>query len=471
MKKWFWILIVLSGISLVIVDPGQSQAKVSLENLPQNTHPEIKQLIERLYSQDPVERVTALSKLGENSTKAVHSIPFVIPLLGDTEAVLQQGGATQFESTDVASEAVKVLAKLGQPAVEPLIDALGDNNSIIRANAIEALGVIGDMRAEDPLMTILIEDKDVTVRQSSAEALGRLGDSRSLKSLTVALSDRRSKVQESARKAIQKIISDMKDKHELTPLHVCLKNRESVVRRMAAKALLELKDPRSVDALIDALNDTDAEVQRQVKEALRDIGKPAVVPLAAFLRDDNPSLCMAVIKLLGEIGDNTAVGHLIGVLKHFRSSRLRCEAADALGKIEDPRIVGSLIEALNDKSLCVREAATNSLEKVGKPAVEPLIASLRDENYDVCFRSIVLLGEIGDSRAVEPLVGVLKHFELWALRFEAARSLGMINDPSAVGPLTEALSDKDAYVREGAEGALKKITGKEYQGSPKEQTK
>ena len=217
MKKWFWILIVLSGISLVIVGPGQSQAKVLLKNLPQNTHPEIKQLIERLYSQDPVERVTALSKLGENSTNAVHSIPFVIPLLGDTEAVLPQGGVTQFESTDVASEAVKVLAKLGQPAVEPLIHALGDNNSIIRANAIEALGVIGDMRAEDPLMTILIEDKDVTVRQSSAEALGRLGDSRSLKSLTVALSDRRSKVQESARKAIQEIIHEMKDKHELTP--------------------------------------------------------------------------------------------------------------------------------------------------------------------------------------------------------------------------------------------------------------
>ena len=367
MKKWLWILIILSGISLVIVAPGQSQAIVSLENLSQNTHPEIKQLIERLYSQDPVERVTALSKLGESSTKAVHSIPFVIPLLGDTEVVLQQGGATRFESTDVASEAVKVLAKLGQPAVEPLIHALGDKNSIVRSNAIEALGVIGDIRAEGPLLTTLIEDKDVTVRQRSAEALGRLGDSRSLKSLTAALSDRRSKVQESAREAIQEIIYDMKDKHELTPLHVCLKNSESVVRRMAAEALLELKDPRSVDALIAALNDTDAQVQRLVREALRDIGKPAVVPLATFLRDDNPPLCMEVIKLLGEIGDNTAVGHLGGVLKHFRSSRLRCEAADALGKIEDPRIVGFLIEALSDRSLCVREAATRSLKNVGKP--------------------------------------------------------------------------------------------------------
>jgi len=467
MKKWFWILIILSGISLVIVGPGQPQARVSLKNLPQNTHPEIKQLIERLYSQDPVERVTALSKLGESGTKAVPSIPFVIPLLGDTEAVLQQGGATRFESTDVASEAVKLLAKLGQPAVEPLIHALGDKNSIVRANAIEALGIIGDIRAEGPLLTPLIEDKDVTVRKYSAEALGRLGDSRALKSLTVALDDRRSKVQESAREAIQEIIYRMKNKHALTPLHVCLKNRENIVRRMAAEALLELKDPRSVDALIDALNDPDAEVQKLVREALKDIGKPAVVPLATFLRDDNAPLCMAVIKLLGEIGDKTAVGHLVGVLKHFRSWRLRCEAADALGKIEDPRIVGFLIEALNDRSLCVREAATRSLEKVGKPAVEPLIASLRDENYDVCYRSIVLLGEIGDSRAVEPLVGVLKHFELWALRFEAARSLGMIKDPRAVGPLTEALSDKDEDVREGAEGALKKIIGEEY-GGPKE---
>ena len=469
MKKWWQILIVLAGISLVVVGPGHSRSKVSLENLPKNTHPEIRLLIERLYSKDSIERENALSKLGENGSKAIPAIPFIIGLLADTEPVARQIGATRFESTDVAKEAVKVLAKLGEPAVEPLIHALKDNNSIIRKNAAEALGDIRDKMAEGPLLTTLLDDGDGAVRKCSAEALGKIGDSRALKPLSAALRDRKSNVQESARKAIQKIIYDMKEKHELTPLHVSLKNRESVVRRMAAKALLELKDPLSVDALIEALNDNDAQVQGNAREALKGIGKPAVVPLTAFLRDDNPSLCMEVIKLLGDMGDSAAVGYLVGVLKHFRSWSLRCEASGALGKIEDPRIVGSLIEALNDRNLCVREAAAKSLREVGKPAVDPLVESLRDENYDVCFRSIVLLGEIGDGRAVEPLVGVLRNFELWALRFEAARSLGLIKDPRAIGPLTEALSDKDEYVREGAEGALKEITGKEYKGSPEEQ--
>ena len=461
-KKRWQFLLVLASITLVAISQGYSKSKVALESLPKNTSPEIKQLIERLYSNDPLERATAVGKLGESGTKAVPAIPFVIPILGETEPVSRQIAPARFESTSIDKEAIKLLVKLGQPAVDPLIHALNDKHSGVRKNAAEALGEIGDTRAIDPLMTTLLEDDDGTVRKCAAEALGRIGDSRSLKALTIALRDRKSKVQESAGEAVQVIINNLKTKHELTTLHVSLKSRETVVRRMASKALSELKDPLSVDSLIEALNDNDSQVQRNVVGALKGIGKPAVVPLSAFLRDDNPALCLEVIKLLGEIGDNTAVGYLVGVVKHFRSWRLRCEAAGALGKIRDPRIVGSLIEALNDRNLCVREAAAKSLKEVGKPAVEPLVESLRDENYDVCSRSIVLLGEIGDSRAVEPLVGVLKNFELWALRFEAARSLGMIRDPRAIGPLTDALSDKDEYVREGAEGALREITGKEY---------
>ncbi|MFA6056254.1 MAG: HEAT repeat domain-containing protein [Thermodesulfovibrionales bacterium] len=461
MKKNIKLAILLTGISLVIFGHSYSQPRILSENLPKNIQPEVRQLIEKLYSEDPGERGKALIKLGEIGQKAVPAIPFIIGMLSDTKSFSVQSQTSLVETAVLSKEAIKVLTIIGQPAVGPLIKALRDRNSIVRKNAAEALGEIKDKSATDPLITAL-EDDDGTVRQYAAEALGKIGDNRALKPLTVALRDRKSKVQEGAREAIEKIIWDMKAKHLLSPLHASLKSRESVVRTMAAKALMELRDPFSVDALIEALNDDDAQVQRSAREALKRMGRPAVEPLTAFLRDDNPYLCMVVIKLLGEIGDNLAVGHLIGVLKHFRSWQLRSEAADALGKIKDPRIVGPLIEALNDRNSRVREAAAKSLKEVGEPAVEPLLASLKDENQDVSFKAIVLLGEIGDSRAVEPLVGVLKHFELWAMRFEAARSLGMIKDPRAIGPLTEALYDKDEYVREGAEGALKEIAGKEF---------
>ena len=461
MKKHIKLTILLAFISLVIVGHSYSQPRILSEKLPENIQPNVGQLIEKLHSEDPGERGKALIKLGEIGRKAVPAIPSIIGMLSDTRSFSVQTQTSLVETSMLSREAIKVLIIIGQPAVEPLIKALRDKNKIVRKNAAEALGEIGDKRASEPLVTAL-EDDDGTVRQYAAEALGKIGDNQALKPLTAALRDRKSKVQEGARAAIEKIILDLKAKHLLSPLHASLKSRESVVRTMAAKALLELRDPLSVDALIEVFNDNDAVVQKIAREALKAIGKPAVEPLAAYLRDDNPYICMVVIKLFGDIGDSLAVGYLIGVLKHFGSWQLRYEAAEALGKIKDPRIVGPLIEALNDRNARVREAAAKSLKEVGEPAVEPLLASLRDENQDVCFKAIVLLGEIGDSRAVEPLVGVLKHFELWAMRFEAARSLGMINDPRAIGPLTEALYDKDEYVREGAEGALKEITGKGF---------
>jgi HEAT repeat protein len=460
MKKNIKLAILLTVISLVIFGHAYSQPRILSENMQENIRPEVGQLIDKLHSEDLGERGNSLIKLGEMGRKAVPAIPSIIGMLSNNRSFSVQTQTSHVETSIFSREAIKVLIIIGQPAVEPLIKALRDKNIIVRKNATEALGEIGDKRASEPLINAL-EDDDGTVRQYAAEALGKIGDNQALKPLTAALRDRKSKVQEAAREAIEKIIWDLKRKHLLSPLHASLKSRESVVRTIAAKALLELRDPLSVDALIEALNDNDAEVQKLTREALKAIGRPAVEPLTVFLRDDNPYICMVVIKLLGDIGDKLAVGHLIGVMKHFASWQLRYEAAAALGKIKDPRVVGPLLEALNDRNIRVKEAAAKSLKEVGEPAVEPLIASLRDENQEVCFKAIVLLGEIGDSRAVEPLVGVLKNFELWAMRFEAAKALGMIKDPRAIGPLTEALYDKDEYVREGAEGALKEITGNE----------
>lgn len=55
------------------------------------------------------------------------------------------------------------LGLIGEPAVEPLITALGDEDSSVRVRAAEALGRIGDERAVEPLSTAL-NDEDETVR-------------------------------------------------------------------------------------------------------------------------------------------------------------------------------------------------------------------------------------------------------------------------------------------------------------------
>ncbi|MGA7075782.1 MAG: HEAT repeat domain-containing protein [Halobacteriota archaeon] len=66
------------------------------------------------------------------------------------------------------------------------------------------------------------------------------------------------------------------------------------------------------------------------------------------------------------------------------------------------------------------------------------------------------LGEVGDSRAVEPLVWALND-EDSLVRRDAAGTLKKIGDSRAVEPLIRALNDEDTYVRRDAEEALDKL--------------
>jgi HEAT repeat protein/PBS lyase HEAT-like repeat-containing protein len=91
-------------------------------------------------------------------------------------------------------------------------------------------------------------------------------------------------------------------------------------------------------------------------------------------------------------------------------------------------------------------------------ALEALITALGDANRDVRWAAIETLGEIGDRRAVPPLLEYLKKPEAyrWGKRL-AASALGAIGDPAAVDALGELLRDDDAFVRRLAALALVRI--------------
>jgi len=68
-------------------------------------------------------------------------------------------------------------------------------------------------------------------------------------------------------------------------------------------------------------------------------------------------------------------------------------------------------------------------------------------------RGFQALGAIKDTRAIEPLIQVLKDNN-GSVRANAAVALGKINDTRAAGPLIQALKASDSHVRRGATWAL-----------------
>ena len=170
----------------------------------------------------------------------------------------------------------------------------------------------------------------------------------------------------------------------------------------------------------------------------------------------DPSVRYAIASALGEIGNEQAVKPLIAALKDQDWQVRRC-IVTALAKIGDERAVEPLIEALKDTNKEVCGRAATELAKIGdERAVEPLIDVLNDKDWGNRYAAALALAEIGNEQVVEPLIAALKD-DKWKVRYITASALGTIGDERAIEPLIVALSDNSEDVREATATALGKI--------------
>ena len=226
----------------------------------------------------------------------------------------------------------------------------------------------------------------------------------------------------------------------------------------AAQALGRIGDPRAVAPLIAVLeSETTAwrDVRAEAARALGQIGDVrAVMPLIVPLRDGYSTIVpKAALEALVMIGP-PAVESLIASLKD-ESKDARKRATEGLGLIGDARAAEPLAALLRDESNYVRNAVIKAMVEIGAPAVEPLSVLLRDADGSVRMRAAKALGLIGDARAAEPLIAPLKD-ESKSVRDAALEALVKIGAP-AVGPLSIVLNDRDSSTRAGATKALGRI--------------
>lgn len=132
---------------------------------------------------------------------------------------------------------------------------------------------------------------------------------------------------------------------------------------------------------------------------------------------------------------------------------IREEAAMALGEARDSRAVVPLLPMLKDPDRAVRNAAIAALTSIGEPAVVSLGACLRDNDLTLLESATSILARIGDPRVFDALVGVLGNAD-WIVRGNAAQALGRIGDVRGVDHLIPLLQDKVKAVRQEAARAL-----------------
>ena len=133
----------------------------------------------------------------------------------------------------------------------------------------------------------------------------------------------------------------------------------------------------------------------------------------------------------------------------------RWTAARALGEIGDAKAAEPLVGALGDNDLIVKKNASEALVKMDSSVVDALIKGLGDINPTVRGGAIETLKKIGSS-AVDQLINAHKT-DNENIRILTFKVLAGIEDPKSIDIMIKALEDNNPDLRLHAAGALSKI--------------
>ena len=133
---------------------------------------------------------------------------------------------------DIRNAACGVFIKMGNEAVEPLIEVLADQNWVVREGAVLALGKIADPRAIQPLIEAF---KDTNAKRIT-DALKSIGPI-ALNPLIKALTSGDSRIRIGAATAL----GEMKNPTVLDEIDKLAKDKDPMVRQVAKCAKHRIK--------------------------------------------------------------------------------------------------------------------------------------------------------------------------------------------------------------------------------------
>jgi HEAT repeat protein len=227
---------------------------------------------------------------------------------------------------------------------------------------------------------------------------------------------------------------------------------DAEIKALAAEVLGNQRAISAIMPLITLLQHQYSFVREKASRALAKIGEPAVKPLLTAL-NERTALNGESILALGELKDSRAIPLLMKCLRNSNND-IRTDAARAFGKIGKPAIK-PLLAAFKDEDNEVYYAVVEAFAKMGAIALPPLLATLKSEDPRQRSGAIRALGELGDSRAVGPLIDEFED-TVEAVRIDAADALSRIGRP-AVPLLVQLLHSKELSLRKLAIRGLSRI--------------
>ena len=248
-------------------------------------------------------------------------------------------------------------------AIEYIAESfVNDKSELLKHEVAYVLGQTKNLDAAPTLRHVMLDqNQEPMVRHEAAEALGALGDKDSLDDLNkAAKEDPHVAVRETCELAINRINwthGGAKDKENL---------QQSLYSSIDPAPPLPLEKDATIPELQALLNDPKQPLFQRYRAMfrLRDIGTDeAILALATGFSAESSLFKHEIAYVFGQIGSPAAVPSLIEVLgRKEEAPMVRHEAAEALGAIASPEVVDVLKSYLNDEVDVVRESCIVALD-------------------------------------------------------------------------------------------------------------
>ena len=241
-----------------------------------------------------------------------------------------------------------------------------------------------------------------------------------------------------------------------------LYHERSDVRRKAAYALIDAGES-SVKPLIKTIPSASDTVRYIGAQILGRIGSPlAKETLLKLAHDENSYVQNEALRALGKIHQPNLIDTLINFTKSELPDRSRAAAIEGLSSFRDTSILPTVMRLMTDNSHLVRKEALTAIGKLWtKKAEATVIDRISDSDETIRYIAVQLSGVRRIKQANSALHLALNDPSIH-VRTEAAKSLGLIRDTTAIPFLIKMIKKFEGPDTRAALTTLQELTGDEY---------
>lgn len=370
-----------------------------------------------------------------------------------SQPLLQQAlSDLQFGDFQQQWEATKILNRMGNAAIQPLITILEDveTDPEVQWFVARSLGQFETQEVINALVSSLQRthhdsdsDEQAGVQQMIGVALGNLG------------------------------------KSAITPLTDLLKTES--LRRLATEALAQIRQVETIPALLQVSQDSDPQVRAVAIEALGSFHDPRVPPvLLNALQDTHAAIRKEAIAALGVRGDLQTQLNLVKQLKPLLwdiRAEVSQQAQIALARLGTDEAAAALFEQIQatPTPMSLKRDGVRALAWIETPVSLNYLSEIfqqaqgweteKNTQFPLSQEIVRMLGRVNSSelkpKATEILVGLLNRSEIATQSVQMqqliASALGQLGQPQAMDALIQLLSTANTGVQLHCIAALKQL--------------